>query len=160
MPKKYGIIASLIAFALIVFGILIAINKNDPEAYIHKKVTGTVKNLELTDFKLEKIGVYYNFKAILTKTDDSNFKPEDYAIYLLDNDENLIYLIDGSRLGDFNYDSNQKIIDSQIDYDVKLATKAVIVNKNYGYKINKDIRKSIKHVPTADKNGYYTFEVN
>ena len=79
---------------------------------------------------------------------------------MLDNDENLIYLIDGSRLGDFNYDSNQKIIDSQIDYDVKLATKAVIVNKNYGYKINKDIRKSIKHVPTADKNGYYTFEVN
>ena len=53
MPKKYGIIASLIAFALIIFGILIAVNKNDPEAYIHKKVTGTVKNLELTDFKLE-----------------------------------------------------------------------------------------------------------
>ena len=155
--KKIMIFSFCLALILIVIAILILNVFSDEysERNLRGNGIGKVENLELLNFTIEKVGIYYNVSAQLKMTNSFDFDSNNYNIYLLDNSNNLIYVIKGSSLGDFDSVSDSLNINTTIRYEIGSVVRAVIVEKDKGYKFNKDLRKTIKEI---DSNNLIYFE--
>lgn len=146
MKFKYKILILVISLLLLSIAIILYFNKENPEYYLRKEVTGTVTDLKIKNFSYEKVGISYNVKAELIRTNNIEFNCKDYSIYLLDKDNNLIYLVDGEKIGNFDISSDVIKISMDVYYDISSATSMKIIKKEYGYKFNKDLRDSLKKV--------------
>lgn len=146
MKKKHKTLILIIGTVLLVSGIIIFLNRKNPEYYLRKEVTGILTNIRIENFSSEKIGILYNVTADLIKDSNVQFECNEYSIYLLDKQNNLIYLIDGSRIGNFDVSSDLMKIDMDIEYEISSVDSMKIIKKEYGYKFNKDLRSSLKKI--------------
>src|SRR5574344_1845540 len=143
MKRKIGKFILVVSIIILIIALLLSFKKNNDnnnqtidESYITKEVTGEVTNLKISNFSITKPSVFYNVNAKLEKLDDSEFNCKDYSIYLLDDENNLIYLVDCEKVGNFNLTSNIIVIDMQLNYEISSVTKIEIVKKEYGYHLS------------------------
>ena len=145
--KKICICLIIISSCFIVASLLLYSDKTkkNNEDYLYKDVTGVVDDLYLSDITYSKVGIYYIFTAKLNRKESKIYDLNEYSVYFLDNENNLIYLLDGSKLGQFSDAFDYIDINFSINYDLTNLKDVEIVKKEYGFKINKDLRNKVKN---------------
>ena len=146
--NKIVTIISIILFIIfVVFSVLIFVNS------IGNTEKKEEKDFVVTNWKIHKDGNSYILSFDLNNNKEKQLALGKYKFYLLDSDDNLIYLVE-----DFIFDptkSKKLTINYKIDYDISSIDKVLFAEENEKIKYKKDLTKkkdTEKNVTTIESN--------